>query len=348
MKISSDRNFGVEIECKGLSREQASAALRNVGIPCRLEDYNHQVAPTWKVVPDSSVIGGFEVVSPILKGQEGLNQVQKVSDALVAAGAKVEKDCGFHVHVDARDLSGLTLANILTRYAKYETAIDAVMPESRREDNNQYCLSVKDIAVKIQEDLWHSISATVIANRIEGRYYKLNLTAFVRHGTVEFRQHSGTVEARKMIPWIIFCVNFVETSKVSLQEEELPEINPTAHLRKNAIEKKYIKLAKILDDAYNSSGYVPVDRIAEAMGVKETAVANHISAFRKKYQVRIVYRRGFGYRRYYGLNGLQAAMGITPPAKKIRVVIPDDTGMFTGLDQDIVSYFQERALDLAA
>lgn len=347
MNITSNRSFGIEIECKGITMQVACEAIRAAGVECNVEGYNHTTRPQWKIVTDASVAGGFEVVSPILSGQDGLAQVQRVSDALVNAGAKIEKDCGFHVHVDARDLNGPTIANILTRYAKYEAQIDAFMPKSRRENNNRFCQSVMGLAAEF-ENVAPTASASDVCRRMYNRYYKLNLTAFVRHGTVEFRQHSGTVEARKMIPWIIFCVNFVETSKVTVVEEEVGGSDPTVGLRKNAIEKKFAAMAKLLDEHTYRSNYVSVATLAAAMGVDESAVPNYISAFRKKYPgAEISVRRGRGYYRNCS-ESLLTMMGVVPPTVTRRAETPVDTGMFMGLEQSIVSYFQERAMDLAS
>jgi hypothetical protein len=47
------------------------------------------------------------------------------------------------------------------------------------------------------------------------RYRKLNLISLTRYGTVEFRQHSGTVDADKVSNWVRVCVAFVERTKDS-------------------------------------------------------------------------------------------------------------------------------------
>jgi hypothetical protein len=47
----------------------------------------------------------------------------------------------------------------------------------------------------------------------EARYHKLNLTAYRRHRTVEFRQHSGTLEANKAINWVLLCLRMVDAAK---------------------------------------------------------------------------------------------------------------------------------------
>jgi len=47
------------------------------------------------------------------------------------------------------------------------------------------------------------------------RYHKLNMHSLERQKTVEFRQHTGTVEADKIAMWAEFCIRFVEYSKTS-------------------------------------------------------------------------------------------------------------------------------------
>jgi hypothetical protein len=42
-----------------------------------------------------------------------------------------------------------------------------------------------------------------------GRYAKLNLTAYHTHGTVEFRQHQGTTNAQKIENWVKLCLRMV-------------------------------------------------------------------------------------------------------------------------------------------
>jgi hypothetical protein len=44
------------------------------------------------------------------------------------------------------------------------------------------------------------------------RYHKFNMESMSRYGTVEFRQHSGTIEPDKAMNWIRVCVAFVERS----------------------------------------------------------------------------------------------------------------------------------------
>jgi hypothetical protein len=160
---------------------------------------------------------GFEVVSPILSGDEGLRQLRAACDALKAAGAKVNKSTGMHVHVDARDLTVADLRNTCKDFLKYETLFDTLVPASRVA--NFYCRS--NLAVKFGGDETAAFATldrcrtvteirTAVCGAADGdRYFKLNLQSLVRHGTVEFRQHGGTVEADKAEAWVRLVVGLV-------------------------------------------------------------------------------------------------------------------------------------------
>jgi hypothetical protein len=88
-----NRKFGVELEMAGITREQAVRALTLVGINVRDEGYNHTTCGHWKIVSDSSVQGGFEVVSPVLEGEAGLEQLRTVATALDDMGGNVNRSC---------------------------------------------------------------------------------------------------------------------------------------------------------------------------------------------------------------------------------------------------------------
>lgn len=364
MNLASNRSFGIEIECKGIGMEQAMEAVRAQGIQISFEGYTHQTMSNWKIVTDASVSGGFEVVSPVLSGQNGLEQVATVAKALSRAGAKVQKDCGCHVHVDARDLTAATLLNIVKRYNKYEEQIDAFMPLSRRGSNNFYCMPVSRVLPLLEgvTDLQNANVRMFAGLTSSMRGSKVNLSAFLRHGTVEFRHHSGTVDARKMQNWIAFCINFVETSKVTFVREGAPvpevasaTVTPaTTQLRKNAIERKFAALAECLDRHTYRGNYVSVSELARMMEVHESTVPNYISQFRARYQgADIQVRRGRGYYRnthvsLMGLMGLTAAPAPVATTVTYRMVMQEDTGLFMGLEADVISYFQERAMELSA
>lgn len=225
LDYSFTRRFGVEIEAYNCTQEKLLHELREAGIRVAIEGYTHRTTEHWKLVTDSSLSGNdtFELVSPILAGEAGLKELENVCWVLDLCDVKVNDSCGFHVHMDAANFNMETWKNLALTYKHLEPVIDSFMPGSRR--NNQYCQSLHGISdTAIREASTITDLQYVFNNR---RYYKLNLEAYSRHRTVEFRQHSGTTNYTKMEKWIRFLNGLVTfASAASLPErtnlESLP------------------------------------------------------------------------------------------------------------------------------
>ena len=207
------RNFGIEMEFAGISKSESCEALRAAGIPAEMEGYNHidHHDDVWKIVTDASVRGGHEVVSPILHGAEGLEIAKRAAKALEAAGATINTTCGLHVHFDAANLSTEELRTICKRYARHEEEIDSFMPASRRGNANTYCESVRSLFLN-NRAFDRATTKIKLVESIHSRYYKVNLQAYARHHTIEFRQHSGSVDAEKIANWVLFLNAFIDES----------------------------------------------------------------------------------------------------------------------------------------
>ena len=139
-------NFGVEIEAYNCTRERLARELNAAGISVQVEGYNHtDHADHWKLVTDSSLSGNntFELVSPILHGEQGLEELEKVCWVLDLCEAKVNDSCGLHVHMDAAEFDLQTWKNLIITYKRLEGVIDGFMPRSRR--NNRYCKGLSRI-----------------------------------------------------------------------------------------------------------------------------------------------------------------------------------------------------------
>lgn len=212
-----NKKFGIEIEAHGVSRSKVLTAIRAKGVRIEDENYNHTTRGWWKIVSDSSINGdnGFEIVSPILEGEAGLEELKKVCEALTEVRAKINKSCGMHVHFDASGMGIGEVKNLMLNYAAYENHIDSILPNSRRGNTNTYCQSLKNDKAKIEA----ATGIRELANAIGTRYRKINLQSFVRHGSIEFRQHSGTVEFEKIKNWVLFLHNLVDFSKKKKVEQ---------------------------------------------------------------------------------------------------------------------------------
>lgn len=225
-----NRTFGVEIECFGNTNTRAAvvAALRARNIDAVDESYNHTTRAHWKLVGDASVAGcanAFEIVSPVLSGDAGIAQLVTVCEVLHAIGCKVNKTCGVHVHVNGADLTREQLRALVCFYMMFEGAIDGMMAPSRRGNGNRYLRSVRARVNKlfgftsrtqlkvVAQHLRAADADTVVSRYAQDRYVKLNLASIYRHGTVEFRQHGGTVEAWKIRAWVNMAVMIVERAQ---------------------------------------------------------------------------------------------------------------------------------------
>ena len=208
-----NRTFGIELEIVHRNKTKLRDAIRHRGVACEIEGYNHNTRRHWKIVSDASVNGGYELVSPVLKGFDGLREVKLVCEALEKVSATVNKTCGFHAHFGTEDFREAIKVwrNLYINYATLESDIDAFMPPSRR--HNFYCKTLKVTGWKAKMQAAQTLVELEQAITARNRYFKLNSQSYWRHGTVEFRQHSGTVEFEKIKNWLLFCARFIELSK---------------------------------------------------------------------------------------------------------------------------------------
>ena len=238
--IKSNRTFGVEIEFNSsVNQTTVANQLSNKfrSIEFRGESYNHNTQPYWKIITDSSVnqrLGyGLEIVSPILKGKKGLKQVQKILDVMDASDQyEVDVTCGIHVHVDVNDADARQIANCVKLYAKQSEYIDAILAPSRRaqssngrrwarnaydrmgiaQGDNNRLWDMIDSELSISEERNNSIATTVsqLCTAMGGRYNAVNLNAYRKYGTVEYRQHGGSLNSEKVCNWIVFVTNLTD------------------------------------------------------------------------------------------------------------------------------------------
>lgn len=233
----ADNKFGIELELSCSHQYSLSQIVNHVYEKTQLDvsiisswSQGRASSYQWKIVPDESIqcnrnepdCNKFELVSPILTGQEGLAQIQKILNKgfnqLSSSTIKVNKSMGFHVHINVGNRTLDDLKKICINFVKYEDAFDSFMPPSRR--RNTYCQSNK-LAVgsnnKARKDrilACNSLSDLCHVMNPQGRYYKLNLENLRtgRQQTIEFRQHSATFEYKKSSYWVRFCMAFVMNS----------------------------------------------------------------------------------------------------------------------------------------
>ena len=187
------RRFGVEIEFFGISHATATEALAVAGIDVHLHG-------GWRLKYDSSVSGsGLELVSPPLSGEEGLEQVRTAMRALRGARARVNNTCGLHIHHEIRDLKARGIGRLVKSWTANQDLIDWLVQPSRR-GTNSYCRHWNPVEVE---------QLSAVCARGDHNFYPrvsrgraINVLSYPRYGTVEVRQHGGTLDFQKFEAWL--------------------------------------------------------------------------------------------------------------------------------------------------
>lgn len=201
-------------------------------------------------VSDGS-ISGPEFVSGVLKGDSGANQLRRICEHIKEAGGTVNKTCGIHVHIGGAIFNRRFQLLSIMLGLQLQEELFAMQPTSRR--SNSYCRLIPDkyyslhnlftegktlkrgsnstnyyAALKLLRQYVTGDETNGFTKEVNKKHYhpnghycssrykwlNLNNCSF-RNGpeTIEFRQHSGTIEYNKIILWTKLCmaiVNFVE------------------------------------------------------------------------------------------------------------------------------------------
>jgi hypothetical protein len=262
----SHSRFGVELEivisnghADGYTLERIAKDLTQLGTTVEYMGYTHTTVNHWKIVTDVSVQGtpndlGFELVSPVLQGDVGLDSIRTILQNVRKLGIETNASCGFHVHVDATNgdqqavpamgtVSGLR--RVARAFVAVENAFDLVIASSqgRRANQNQYCGSNRLAMGSLSNrQRWERISATTnrtdlvgLLNPDDDRYKKLNLTNLTkptRPSTIEFRHHGGVKELLETEAWVRLVLRFCQ---VTSQKEDARCLLPEASTPKDEV-----------------------------------------------------------------------------------------------------------------
>ncbi len=195
---ANDIAFGIEIETTLPGRDRTPIGGYHNGLPVAW-------LPTgWKAERDSSIRTPAgrkpaEFVSPILRGYEGLQNVERAVDAIKERGGRVNESCGLHITVTWNG-DAAALARLISLVSNHEKAIYA-STGTRRRERNSWAKQIKTYGNK-----------DAAKRRCESdRYHLLNLTHLARERSrIEFRAFGGTLNKTKLIGYIQMVLGLVE------------------------------------------------------------------------------------------------------------------------------------------
>ena len=217
--MNEERTYGVEIEITGTRQfdtnlSAIARALTRAGVPAIAARYGSSEQPEggkWKVLPDASC--GPEIVSPPLRGKAGLEEISHVCRVLQGVGVVVDVKSAAGGHLGAAGFTVQHMVAISALYAAHQQAIDSIHPASRRD--NHFCLGLSPHHVdrRWQKGIAANPDRHGAAQAMQvNRYSAVNWHALLRHGTVEFRQHNGTVESPAVRCWILLTQCLIEAA----------------------------------------------------------------------------------------------------------------------------------------
>jgi hypothetical protein len=220
--------YGIEIETVKRTREQVAWAIHSVvggtvvhthrGLdPWEVRDL---AGRTWQVVSDASLSSvpehlRAEVVSPVLT-YEDLPQLQEVVRAIRRAGAKVNAQCGIHIHIDAAPFDGRHLGNLAKLVYKQEPLIlhaFGISPERlaryTRPVSDELIRSIEHHRPRTKDELnrlWYGRENNSPTHYDSTRYHGVNLHNVWYRGTIEFRWFEATLHAGRIKAYLQFCL----------------------------------------------------------------------------------------------------------------------------------------------
>ena len=225
--LNSHRN-GVPEECEVEGDTFSSNEFkRMVGVEIETispDEAEHDQPEGFRQSSDGSINDaegyGYEYISKPMNGDHLFYKIDRMSEYLFDHNYWVNKSCGLHIHIDARDLFYKELKGILLIAKSFEKTIFSMVAKSRSGTNWCKPLPVymtKERIMRINNDTdfigtWYESceEAPSFDKYNDSRYHGLNLHARVYLGTIEFRYHSGTNNATKIKNWITICQSIVQ------------------------------------------------------------------------------------------------------------------------------------------
>lgn len=213
-----ERSVGLEIEAVNPREDEMEIDY--------YEDH-FEIKNNWRIVYDGSIDsdGGTArefVMRGGMQGDELYQSIDNLTSVLKYKDWYVNRSCGLHIHIDARDLSPRELSSVLKVAKMSESIIYKMMPPSRW--NGRWCrkipLSLSEIdRMGLSEehfvDSWYSAFDVrpTMEKYNDSRYCGVNMHSRIIHGSIEFRHHSGTLDPNKIINWIEICQRIVNAGE---------------------------------------------------------------------------------------------------------------------------------------
>lgn len=194
--VGSERKYGIELETHSCDSHEG---LRDNTVFGAKEDGS---------------VDGLEFVSPVLYGDEGFKEIDKICGFARAHNWVVTSSCGYHLHCDMSNETDDVLFKVALAYHLTYDFWTTFISDSRK--NNYYCAlhdwDATDIFV-------YDDFKSFVCDLGGEKYRWMHVGAYSRHKTFEIRHHGGTMNATKIKNWVKANLRFVDAiAKMTIEE----------------------------------------------------------------------------------------------------------------------------------
>lgn len=240
-----NRAFGIEIEMNPNKTQNFIAeVVKKLDNKHNIKITNYaksNYVSSWHVKFDrtcgyTNSSGGWELTSYKGKNRQDLHKFGLVAQALNLEGIVINDNCGFHIHVEVKDLTKENIATIVAYWMKMENVIKHIVPASRV--NNVFCQFLKSFydIKKINEcktslEFWKLIKMKAPYTNVHRRL-ALNLVNLyeaidkntTKRRTLELRLPECSLHYYNVVNWVRFFLTFIETTSKMPFPKDLNDI----------------------------------------------------------------------------------------------------------------------------
>jgi len=185
----------------------------------------------WKLTVDHSIISplafngrynlverikkasSFELVSPILSGAAGAQQLKNAETVLEAIDFRSNETCGLHMHADLSKTTLQQKKNLVKALHANEAEIDNLTLPERRGDQSKFALSIQNIDLAAVDTAKTVEELVAIVNPKNDRNSKFDFTGLVLPGaptTLQYRGAGGANYLGTVTDYAVILGNFTQ------------------------------------------------------------------------------------------------------------------------------------------
>ena len=195
----------------------------------------------WSSVEDGSV-SGLEYHSGPVLGQAGIDLVTSECNSLSADGEYVNEDCGYHIHLNARDLTEQQVSKF-ARFCSYYEGYYFALVRNRRH-NESYCSRLPSAYRDIEDIAQFLYAGRPSRSQLSYKGHSnrcnwVNFHSYFFRGSIEVRLHHGVTRAQKVLNWAELMLKSLEFGAKTNWEEDKPyfwDMLAKAEVRESTIE----------------------------------------------------------------------------------------------------------------